>query len=50
MKEVLSSVEDNKAPSLDGHIAGFFKHAWDLIGKDFYQAILEFFRNAKLLK
>jgi len=50
VKYALFCIEANKTLSSDGFGAGFFKHYWDLVKDDFFQCILEFFRNGKLLK
>ncbi|KAK9715370.1 hypothetical protein RND81_06G160600 [Saponaria officinalis] len=32
VKEALFSIDDDKAPGLDGFTSGFFKHTWDVTG------------------
>lgn len=49
IKKVLLSIPEDKAPGLDGFSSGFFKAAWPTIGDDFTTAILDFFRNGKIL-
>ncbi|KAL0294421.1 UNVERIFIED_CONTAM: hypothetical protein Sradi_6889000 [Sesamum radiatum] len=39
-----------QAPGPDGYSAGFYKAAWSVIGGEVTQAILDFFRNGRLLK
>jgi hypothetical protein len=34
IQKVLFSLEDKKAPSLDGFRIGFFKKAWSIIGRN----------------
>ncbi|GFY93055.1 hypothetical protein Acr_08g0014510 [Actinidia rufa] len=38
------------APGPDGYSALFFKRAWSIIGKDFCEAIKEFFSSGQILK
>ncbi|GFZ20850.1 hypothetical protein Acr_29g0000120 [Actinidia rufa] len=44
------SIGDDKAPGPDGYSALFFKRAWNIIGKDFCEAIKEFFSSSQILK
>nr|XP_009611922.1 uncharacterized protein LOC104105365 [Nicotiana tomentosiformis] len=51
--EVLQSLKDllaDKAPSIDGFLAEFFKQYWHLIGKEVKKATMQFFQTGKLLK
>ena len=50
IKQALFSIDSYKAPGSDGFGAGFFKQYWHIVGPDFYNCILEFFRNGKILK
>ncbi|GJW30771.1 hypothetical protein Tco_0047646 [Tanacetum coccineum] len=50
IKDVLFSMNDDKASGPDGFSAKFFKGAWSIMGAEFSQAILDFFSNGKLLK
>ncbi|GJZ89174.1 hypothetical protein Tco_0660956, partial [Tanacetum coccineum] len=45
IKDVLFSMNDDKAPGPDGYSAKFFKAAWSVVGSEFSQAILDFFIN-----
>lgn len=40
----------NKSPRPDYYGGGFYRTAWEVIGKDVGFAILKFFQNWKLLK
>nr|GEW47497.1 hypothetical protein [Tanacetum cinerariifolium] len=50
IKDVLFSMNGDKAPGPNGFSAKFFKGAWSIVGANFSQAILDFFYNGKLLK
>ena len=50
IKNALFSIDDNKTPGSDGFGAGFFKKNWHIIGLDFTNGIVEFFRHGKMLK
>lgn len=50
VKSGLFLMEANKAPSLDGFPAGFFQKNWEIVGKDVWYAVKEFFSKGKLLK
>nr|GEY46185.1 RNA-directed DNA polymerase, eukaryota, reverse transcriptase zinc-binding domain protein [Tanacetum cinerariifolium] len=49
IKDVVFEIDGDKALGLDGFSSGFFKKAWDVIGKDFCSAVKEFFISGKLL-
>ncbi|GKA77311.1 hypothetical protein Tco_0783772, partial [Tanacetum coccineum] len=49
IKEAMFDIGENKAPGLDGFTSAFFKHSWEIIGKEVCQAIKEFFCSGKLL-
>ncbi|XP_072088157.1 uncharacterized protein [Arachis hypogaea] len=42
--------ESTKAPGCDGYNMNFIKKYWDEVGKDFIEAVMEFFRSARLPK
>lgn len=50
VKNVVFSIDDDKAPGSDGFSAAFFKHNWDLVGRTVTNVVLEFFRHGKILK
>lgn len=50
IKNVVSMMNDYKSPGPNGFPAGFFKHNWDIVGKDVSEAVLEFFKKGYLLK
>ena len=50
IKNALFSIGEDKAPGPDGFSSCFFKKAWGTVGRDFTEAILEFFSSGKMLK
>lgn len=50
IKAALVDVGNNKSLGLDSYTSYFFKKAWNLVGEDFYAAVLEFFESGQLLK
>jgi hypothetical protein len=50
IKQVLFSMDDNKAPGPDGYTSAFFKKAWSIVGTDFCSAVKDFFASGELLK
>ena len=44
------SIVNDKAPSLDGYNALFFKHTWKIIKRDVIEAVKSFFTTGKLFK
>ncbi|XP_022024382.1 uncharacterized protein LOC110924695 [Helianthus annuus] len=50
IKTAMFSIGENKAPGPDGYTSAFFKKAWDIVGTEVSNAILEFFENGKLLR
>nr|GEU87335.1 hypothetical protein [Tanacetum cinerariifolium] len=48
IKSVMFSMEDDRAPSLNGFTAAFYKKAWDVVGGDITCAIRDFFSNVIL--
>lgn len=50
IREALFSLHPNKSPGPDGFNAYFFRVAWQIIGADFIDAVMEFFVSGKILK
>lgn len=40
----------NKSPGPDGFGSGFFKSAWNIVGDEVSEVVLDFLKNGKLLK
>ncbi|KAH0650195.1 hypothetical protein KY284_030107 [Solanum tuberosum] len=49
VKETMFKIDCTKIPGPDGYGSGFFISTWKVVGKDITEAILEFFKNGKLL-
>lgn len=43
IKAALLDIRNDKSPGPDGYTSYFFKKAWNILGEDFYAAVLEFF-------
>lgn len=50
IKEALWSIDDSKAPKLDGFNNKFYKAVWPVINEDVVEAIPCFFKSGKLLR
>ncbi|XP_044507202.1 uncharacterized protein LOC123226737 [Mangifera indica] len=50
IKETIFTMDNNKAPSLNGYSACFFKAAWSIISDDVVKDIKHFFNMGHLLK
>lgn len=50
VKAAIFQIDSNKSPWADGYSSGFFKSAWPIIGEKITDAVLEFFKNEKLLR
>lgn len=48
--DTINSINDAKAPSIDGLNAMFFKHTWPNIKEDIYIVVLDFCRTGKMCK
>lgn len=46
----MKSMKKNKSPGPDGFNVNFFIHTWDIVGKDFINAIRSFFQQGCLLR
>lgn len=50
IKQAVFSIDDTKAPGIDGYNSVFFKKTWGIIGGDICKAVREFCTSGKLLK
>ena len=50
IKRSMFSIDDAKAPSLDGFSSLFFKRAWNIVGSEVSEAVAYFFRSGCLLR
>ncbi|KAL1222313.1 putative ribonuclease H protein [Cardamine amara subsp. amara] len=50
IKREVFALPSNKTPGPDGYTGEFFKRAWDIVGEDFTNAVLECFMSGKILK
>jgi hypothetical protein len=50
IRKTIFLMNKNRAPGLDGFSAGFYQHAWPIIGGDVVEGILEFFLPGRLLR
>lgn len=50
IRDVVFDIGNNKSPRPDGFGSMFFKRSWDLVKDDVCKAVMEFFRNGKMLK
>uniref|UniRef100_A0A803L7F3 Reverse transcriptase domain-containing protein n=1 Tax=Chenopodium quinoa TaxID=63459 RepID=A0A803L7F3_CHEQI len=50
VKKALWSIDDNRAPGPNGYFSKFFKSAWNIVGDEVCNVVLEFFATSKLLK
>ena len=50
IKAALFSIGNGKTPRPDGFSSYFFKKSWDIIGRDFTVAVMEFFSSGQILK
>ena len=50
IKKALFSIREDKSPGPDGYSSFFFKKAWDIVGRDFVAAVLEFFSSGQILR
>jgi len=50
IKQALFSIDSIKTPGPNGFGAGFFKQYWNIVGHDFSNSIVDFFRNGNILK
>ncbi|KAK9749960.1 hypothetical protein RND81_02G161900 [Saponaria officinalis] len=50
IKAALFSMGSNKSPGIDGFSVEFFKASWNVISRDFYAAVQDYFKHGKLLR
>ncbi|KAL2248481.1 UNVERIFIED_CONTAM: Retrovirus-related Pol polyprotein from type-2 retrotransposable element R2DM [Sesamum indicum] len=50
VKDAIFNINDNKAPGPDGYSSCFFKKAWNVVGDQVCRAVLDFFRNGRMLR
>jgi len=50
IRQVVFSIENEKAPGPGSYSSFFFKQAWSIVGRDFCAAIQDFFHSSRLLK
>ncbi|GFZ13032.1 hypothetical protein Acr_23g0014170 [Actinidia rufa] len=50
IKMALFAIGEDKAPGPDGYTSCFFKKAWDIVGRDFVEAVMEFFSSGQILR
>lgn len=50
VKKAIFDIDDGKSPGPDGYGSLFFKKAWEEVGSDLVEAVMEFFSTGKLLK
>ncbi|XP_071714639.1 uncharacterized protein [Rutidosis leptorrhynchoides] len=50
VKDAIFGIGDDKASAPDGYTSTIFKKSWDIVGRDVYHAVKEFFCNGQLLK
>lgn len=50
MKLAMFGIDKNKSPGPNGYGSDFFRSAWEIVRGDITEAVLDFFRNGKLLK
>lgn len=49
IKNAVFSMNGNGAPGPNGFGGFFYQHFWDIIAKDVYNAVLQFFKNSWVL-
>ena len=50
VNKVIFTIGSNKSPGPDGYGSDSYKKAWKVVGNDVTVAVLQFFRNGRLLK
>lgn len=50
VKLAISSINDTKAPGSDGFKVVFYKRAWNIIGEDIIQAVIDTFKKAEMFQ
>lgn len=49
VKEAVFSIKITKSAGPDGYSSGFFRDAWNIVGKDITCAVMNFMKNGKIL-
>lgn len=50
IKKILWSIPGEKSPGIDGYGSQFFKDAWNIVGKEVEECVIELFKSGKMLK
>lgn len=50
MKKAIFQMNSYEFPRIDGFKSRFYKYAWPIIREDVTNAVLEFFKNSKILR
>lgn len=48
LAEAVQQLSMGRSPGIDGLTAEFYKHFWEILGEDFYEVVLECFKNKEL--
>lgn len=48
LTEAVQQLSMGRSPGIDGLTAEFYKHFWEILGEDFYEVVLECFKNKVL--
>ncbi|XP_075109150.1 uncharacterized protein LOC142180944 [Nicotiana tabacum] len=50
VKQAIQDIDDNKALGCNGYNSFFFKKTWHILGKEFTEAVMDFFKSAEMCK